>query len=342
MSGASAAISRWWWVVTVVVAVSAFVAGLSMASARTPNILATAPSVTTYEVTLQEYADTRSVLLVPDVRPVAPLVADVAGRLTRSACAPADPVISGEVTWAIDGVPLLSLHTSEPLYRELGPGDEGSDVLALEEELARLGHGPRADRSFDGSTAAAVESLRRQAGLSAGSTFTPRDVVWLPSESVVPQSCLPVGSVVQQGAELATLPPELRSARVDPMPEGQVVGDRVVAVSGLVLPVSDAGELSAEGMQDLAAWPGLPAALEALQAGGPAIDGRLSLAEPVPAATIPASAVIVADGQACVFDGGEPLAVTVVSSQVGQSVVQFEGKVPAEVELDPGADARCG
>ena len=43
----------------------------------------------------------------------------------------------------VNGVSVVALATATPMYRDLATGDKGDDVLALNNELARLGLRPR-------------------------------------------------------------------------------------------------------------------------------------------------------------------------------------------------------
>ena len=68
----------------------------------------------------------------------------------------------GSVALTVSGRPVIVLQGDAPMNRDLGPGDDGTDVLQLERALARLGHSPGAvDGRYDGATGAAVAELYR-------------------------------------------------------------------------------------------------------------------------------------------------------------------------------------
>ncbi|MEA2022972.1 MAG: peptidoglycan-binding protein [Actinomycetota bacterium] len=63
----------------------------------------------------------------------------------------------GEVLLEVSGRPILVLRGELPMYRTTRPGDEGDDVLQLEEALRRLGLDPgEVDGVFDDATEAAI------------------------------------------------------------------------------------------------------------------------------------------------------------------------------------------
>ena len=63
----------------------------------------------------------------------------------------------GEVLLEVSGRPILVLQGELPVYRTLRPGDEGDDVLQLEEALRRLDLDPgKVNEVFDSATEAAI------------------------------------------------------------------------------------------------------------------------------------------------------------------------------------------
>jgi hypothetical protein len=72
----------------------------------------------------------------------------------------------GELVAAVADRPVILLQADLPLYRDLGPGDSGPDVVALQRSLARLGHRIRAGEAgiLGPSTQAAVSAVWRAAG----------------------------------------------------------------------------------------------------------------------------------------------------------------------------------
>ena len=71
----------------------------------------------------------------------------------------------GGLALEVSGRPILVLEGDLPMFRTMRPGDEGDDVLQLEESLARVGFDPGlTDGVFDGATGTAIESWYRSHG----------------------------------------------------------------------------------------------------------------------------------------------------------------------------------
>jgi peptidoglycan hydrolase-like protein with peptidoglycan-binding domain len=68
----------------------------------------------------------------------------------------------GMIVMAVSGRPVFVFRGAVPMYRDLGPGDEGQDVRQLEQALVRSGLAPgTVDGHYDGATAAAVAAFYR-------------------------------------------------------------------------------------------------------------------------------------------------------------------------------------
>lgn len=72
----------------------------------------------------------------------------------------------GALTW-INDRPIIALSGDVPLWRDLRPGDRGSDVTALQKGLQRAGYTLRADGAFGPATTRALEALYRRHGVTA-------------------------------------------------------------------------------------------------------------------------------------------------------------------------------
>jgi peptidoglycan hydrolase-like protein with peptidoglycan-binding domain len=74
----------------------------------------------------------------------------------------------GAVALEASGRPFFVLEGEIPMYRDLRPGNEGEDVLQLEEALARLGHDPgEVDGVYDSLTQTAINAWYEQWGYVA-------------------------------------------------------------------------------------------------------------------------------------------------------------------------------
>ncbi len=71
----------------------------------------------------------------------------------------------GSLVIEVSGRPILVLEGELPMFRTIRPGDEGDDVLQLDEALARIGFDPvNVDGKYDTDTAAALDAWYRSLG----------------------------------------------------------------------------------------------------------------------------------------------------------------------------------
>ncbi len=123
--------------------------------------------------------------------------------LTPSALKPASSLVDtlpsagtvlgdGEVLLTISGRPVFLLEGDQPVYRDLGPGLSGTDVLQFEQALQRLGFDPGpVDGEYDSATELAVENLYVASGYE------------------------PIRSTVDQLANIRALEADLANARLE-------------------------------------------------------------------------------------------------------------------------------
>src|SRR5690606_21907959 len=150
-----------------------------------------------------EFGDERLVPVTLSFAPSPALRSPAAGVLTSSACVPGAVAASGESLYAIDGTPVVQLATSSPLWRDLGIGDTGPDVEALQSELARLGHAVVVDGHLGWVDLAAFDATMGAAGAppSSGGVIAVRAIAWQPAPEVLVARCLTaVGDAVAAGA----------------------------------------------------------------------------------------------------------------------------------------------
>ncbi|WP_081829557.1 peptidoglycan-binding domain-containing protein [Paraoerskovia marina] len=168
---------RWlavWVVVAVVVAACSFGAGLLVRSPWDTALgNADATATATVEVEHRTFAaepvEAAGTASVGDAREVVPTTggSDVV-VVTRELASAGDTVEPGEPLAEVSGRPLVALDLPFDLYRDLAPGDTGTDVEALQTTLKRLGvYTGRVDGNYGGKTSAAVRALYEQAGVEA-------------------------------------------------------------------------------------------------------------------------------------------------------------------------------
>lgn len=314
-------------------------------SSNTPESLQTEAPLSSVHVTMQEFDDPRSVELAAEILPPANIVPNRAGTVTAWACSQGAALTSGTSAIAVDGVNLLNLSTSVPLWRDLAPGDKGTDVKALEEELVRLGQPANVDAVLSRAEMKTLTELAKGAGVALDGALARDLTVWLPGPSVSVEQCeKQLGAPIAAGDIVATVDSGVVVSAVA-LPEDRLPGERYLDLLSEPVALSDAGELPPEVTST--AIRGTNAFREAASASPEAtsviLKGKVRLQTPVKVAAIPATAILVdSAGTACVFVDDEPLAVTVVGSEFGNSFVVFSSEAsPDSVDAKPGTRPSC-
>lgn len=318
----------------------------SLLTANTPETLKGEDELSNITVTMQEFDDPRSVELTAEILPPASVAVNRAGTVTSWACTQGTTLSSATTSVAVDGVNLLSLSTSVPLWRDLLPGDKGKDVRALEEELARLGQPVNLDSTLSRDEMRTLTTLAKNVGVELDGALTRDLVIWLPSPAVTVEKCATqVSGAVAPGDVLATVDSGVVISAAS-LPEGRLPGARYLELLPEPVALGDAGELPPEVTSD--AVRATDAFREAASASPEAtsltLKGRVVLQTPVQVAAIPATAVKTdSTGTSCVFVDKDPVVVTVVGSEFGNSFVVFSSdEPPPSVDAQPSKRSTCG
>ncbi|MDI6099430.1 peptidoglycan-binding domain-containing protein [Actinoplanes sp. NEAU-A12] len=304
--------------------------------AAAPAGLRTAVDVTSAPTGRENLTDERTVKISLTDLPTPPLIVGIGGRVTRTACKAGEALRSGQAVARIDGKPVIALATRTPLYRDLGSGDKGDDVRALQRELHRLGHKRvEATGRYDRRTRAAMRAVQKKAGIAdPEGTVTIREVLWLPAPRVVPNSCeLTLGAFVSAGQTFAKVPPRLTSVVVNSLPSGIVPGERTIEVLGVTGPLNAQGAATdGRFLSELAA--GQEYKLLLASGEKPDLSAIIRLKTAIPTVKVPPGSVFALDGdQGCVQSGDTGHPVTVVGSRLGATLVTMKGDVPAQVHV---------
>jgi Putative peptidoglycan binding domain len=289
-------------------------------------------------VSTESYDGARKVQLTPEVTESTELTVTDSGRITASTCAPGTALVSGSSPLTVDDRPVLALATPTPLWRDLDVDARGPDVRALQEELARLGHPVKADGVYGTRTRDAVKALMRGIGVERPTGALPvASVLWLPAQEVRTATCaVRPGDRLTDGV-VAEVAGGLTSLKVADPAEGEWV----VRYRDVTAPVpSDGKVVDPTFLAAVEAGPELELALS--DDGSGTIDVEYAWAAPADVAVVPPSAVTsLAGGAGCVVteEGVKP--VTVVSSALGQTLVSFDGPLPARVDTRPAAGTTC-
>ncbi|MGW6003564.1 peptidoglycan-binding protein [Oerskovia enterophila] len=162
-----------------------------------------------------------------------------------------DTLSPGSVPFRVNGRPVFVLEGAFALYRDIRPGDEGDDVLALQKGLLAAGYAlGRPDGTYGPRTQAAVRSMYRAAGYAA------------PEVAV--------------GAPAAAVPSPGASAPETAAPDAAAPSD------GTAVPAADAGAAAAvKGpgvlQSEVLTVPRLPAVVEGITTVGTSIVGDTGL-----------------------------------------------------------------
>ncbi|MEM8620136.1 MAG: peptidoglycan-binding protein [Actinomycetota bacterium] len=203
---------RTWFVVAsglvvaaVAVAIVVLALGGDSTTDDTPTIALQA--VTAETADLVEFTDLDGTLRYANTTTVTAASDGVVTELVESG----QTVVQGDEIYALNGVPAVVFYGDVPLYRELGEGAAGDDVLLLEQNLAALGYhfadvdddGDPVDEEFlvdgvfDTATTDAVVRWQEDLGVEATGIVGPGAVVVLGGPSEVIDVDVSVGDQVQ-------------------------------------------------------------------------------------------------------------------------------------------------
>ncbi|MEU9336995.1 peptidoglycan-binding domain-containing protein [Streptomyces sp. NPDC048290] len=135
-----------------------------------------------------------------------PVKAPVEGTVTVAAEEGAT-VRQGQALYELDDKPVTLLYGPVPAFREMKPGDRGSDVLQLERNLVALGYGAGlyVDPRYDAATAAAVKRWQEDLNRTPSGRVGRGDVVFQPEEVTVVRADAALADQVGPDAAVLTV-----------------------------------------------------------------------------------------------------------------------------------------
>ncbi|MDY6077028.1 MAG: peptidoglycan-binding domain-containing protein [Mobiluncus sp.] len=324
-------------VAVVALSVGAF-AGFLISPIKTPGITQENDTAKELDTPATQFLSPNRLGAQPTLSASGDLHTQASGILTGYACSPGAVIKSGTSFLSIDESPILALHTEVPLWRDLEPGMKGSDVRALQTELARLGYHAAVTGTWQGNTTAAVKKLWQTAGVKQLDTLALNRVIWLPGTEVGIKTCTAqLGTTLNPDTSVATINDVLAQLQVKVEP-----GDARVAIAGDVevdIPadgsITDAAFLTAfSATTNYLVWSQNPDERP--------LNVQTQLKTPLSAIIVPPSALYNIKGQqACVVSGKKAFAVQIIDSEFGKTTVtaKNEATLPKSVRVKPGKDA---
>ncbi|UCR90076.1 hypothetical protein [Mycetocola spongiae] len=314
----------------------------------TPESLTAASAAPSIAVSEREFWDEYPVELIPVRGPDTTLISTASGRITRFECGAGTTLVSGSAALFVDGSPVIALATSIPLWRDLVVGDRGTDVQAVQTELARLGQAVRISGTLDTATLRALGALYT----AAGERSTPPEsvelarILWLPRAATLLSSCaLGTGSMLTSGEALAVSTGTLSSVSLTVTPTELLPGPHNIVLDSVSVPLPEEGTITEpESLALIESTRAYRALLADTESEAQPLNAKLRLADALLAAVVPPGSVYDLDGQrGCVLTEGTPLPVRILGSRLGQTLVYPEGEAPSpgSVDLRPEGRTAC-
>jgi len=335
-------------VLAVVASTGAFVgiiATIALIEDNPPKSLTASTGPTYVTTTLQSFADPRDIVLQLQELPEVKLASQSAGTITTLDCTPGGTWASGASNLAVNGQPILNLHTSTPLWRPVGIGAKGPDVDALKAEIARLGKSATSGKVFQWKDLQSFRELKKEVGASAdGDEVTPGEILWLSAPSITLGACdARLGKQIASGDPLAAVRFD-PTFSIDGSALPQAFEPRVLTVGNVSLEMSSNTELrQPKRIREVLQTSVYRAAAEQAKNSDGLVSLKVtaSLATPVQVIAVPPSAVTASAGSdACIeSDSGDIVRVSVVSSELGRSLISVpDAAIPDKVAVEGPAE----
>ncbi|MCI1211072.1 MULTISPECIES: peptidoglycan-binding domain-containing protein [Bifidobacterium] len=296
-----------------------------LAPMPTPAGLEPAVAADTATAGRQSFADERTVDISFETSPEQSLTTHASGTVSEDLCSPGRQMDSGSRLLSVNGSPVITLHTGTPLYRQLGEGDAGPDVLALQQELMRLGYASEGNGAYGRLTAAGVSQLLANAGVAKpDGRIRPENTVWISQTSITPTQCTAgLNATLSDGGEVMKTGGQLTAATF-PVPSGLSAGKRTLTLFGASIALDKIeGRVGDQTfLNKIQSSDGYKAAIA--DQGGKKPTASLALDQPINAIKVPPSAITGQSGdKACVSaDGKHATPVTIIGSGLGATLIQ--------------------
>lgn len=324
-------VSLTWLLLILILAVSLAVSlCVFLLPERAPQVVSRADEVSVAKVASQNYDGAQTVTVIPTLSKDKEIKTSLAGTVTGSWNE--NQLVSGQKALRVDNTVIVPLATSTPLYRDLSVGDTGDDVVALNNELNRLGYGGIANsRVFSAQTSRAWAALERAAGNTADGSFHLAEVLWIPSQTVnVKKWNAPLGSTIDDAGAVATIAGGITKLTIK---NGQASSqNRTISIFGIsgTLPAGVTEVTDVQFCDQVAQSEEIQGLDEQTLAQG--VDAQLSFDEPILVLRVPAGAVFDVRSEngktvGCIIpltgaQKNKSMKVSVVAGELGVSLLQ--------------------
>ena len=302
---------------------------------RTPTLLSSAGERTVAPASVQEYAGTQQVTVVPTISSNRDLFGNASGMVTADWSS--NGLTSGKGAYQVNDRTVVALNTATPLYRDLKTGDTGGDVLALNNELSLLGYNsvPGSD-TYWRATSDGWKQLMADNGNTSDGSLSLADTLWIPEHEVaVAEWNATAGSMVTGGTAIGKIPGSLTKLTIK---NGTAYAqDRTLTIFGITgtLPANTTEITDAGFLQQVEANDSYQSVdVESKKAG---LDATLALSERMRVLRVPAGAVFGINGSTgCIVPtsnnhGNTPVKVSIVGGELGVSLVQADSEDIASI-----------
>ena len=312
----------------------------------TPPSLASSNNVGSMPLHQVQYDDTRTLNLDVTSSQARNIPFPMDGTITYAECPTDGLIASGSHEYDIDGIPLISLHTEVPLFRDLVYGDKGDDIQALQNELARLGYKTSLSGTFDWNTWNAWRTLYALAGGTAhNGVFDHNLILWISTDNMSSTGCAAeLGASVTADSDMPAFTTSLGVQRIkaNALPQDRIAGERVVTINEQDYPINDNGEVTD------------PNALTAMLSWSTYLDNRkdeqsttsvpvsYKLKQSINVYSVPAESLIGLNrSDGCVVDSSnnKPASAHVVGSSLGRTLITIDGDAPKTIQISPEAQS---
>lgn len=328
--------------------VACFVAGSGLAVGlthrETPSSLLESSDVGSLTLQQSHFDDSRTLTLDVTTMRSRSISFPLSGTVTRAECADDGIVKSGSYEYDVDGIPLMSLHTDVPLYRDLNYGDTGEDVASLQKELARLGYENSLSGTFDWATWNAWKNLYRTAGgMAQSGTLDISRIIWIPSGDLYTTGCVAnLGTSVSTDGETSAFSTtdSIRQIKASSLPSDRISGDRTVEINGQSFAIDEDGNVAdPAAISAMLTWVNYTSNRKEGQEVT-SVSVNYKLAEPIAVYSVPAQSLIgLKQSSGCIINAvtGKPVQVRVMGSSLGRTLISLEEseQAPRRIQAAP-------